>query len=107
MRAHTPIVQSGRLRALALPYARLLLPCLLVLAGFVGLVEMLSFATIGASEGKTLNLFGLTPDVYAVGPWLIAAAALLVGIAWLRLEARRFQAAWDAAMTGLAPVGGR
>jgi len=42
--------------------------------------------------------FGLTPDVYTAGPWLIAAAAVLVGIAWLRLEARRFQAAWDTAM---------
>jgi branched-chain amino acid transport system permease protein len=107
LRAHAPIVRGGRLRALAVPYARLLLPCLLVLAGFVGLVEMLSFATIGAAEGKTLNLFGLTPDVHAAAPWLIAAAAALVGIAWLRLEARRFQVAWDAVMTGLVPAGGR
>lgn len=107
LHAHTPIARSGRLGMLALPYALLLLPCLLVLAGFVGLVEMLSFVTIGAMEGKTLNLFGLTPNVHTAGPWLLAAAAALVGIAWLRLAARRFRMAWDAAMTGLVLAGGR
>ncbi len=107
LRAHTPIARSGRLGVLTVPYLRLLLPCLLVLAGFVGLVEMLSFATIGAAEGKTLDLFGLTPNVHAVEPWLITLAATVAGIAWLRLEARRFHAVWDAAMTGLAPAAGR
>ncbi len=61
LRAHAPIVRAGRLPALTVPYLRLLLPCLLVLLGFVFLVEMLSFATIGAAEGKTLDLFGPSP----------------------------------------------
>ena len=32
--------------------------------GFVGLVELLSFLTIGAAQGKTLVLFGNTIDVH-------------------------------------------
>lgn len=104
LRAHAPIVRAGRLSALTIPYARLLLPCLLVLLGFVFLVEMLSFATIGAAEGKTLNLFGLVPDVYAPTPWLATLAGTAIAIAWLRLEARRFFVVWDALMTGLVPA---
>lgn len=104
LRAHAPIVRAGRLPALTVPYLRLLLPCLLVLLGFVFLVEMLSFATIGAAEGKTLNLFGLVPDVYAPTPWVATLAGTAIAIAWLRLEARRFFVVWDALMTGLAPA---
>ncbi len=102
--AHAPIARAGRLRALTVPYLRLAVPCLLVLAGFVGLVEMLSFATIGAAEGKTLSLFGLTPDVYTIMPWAGTLAGTAIGIAWLRLEARRFHAVWDRLMAGLAPA---
>ncbi|MEO8714946.1 MAG: branched-chain amino acid ABC transporter permease [Acetobacteraceae bacterium] len=104
VRAHAPIARAGRLGALAIPYLRLLLPCLLVLLGFVGLVEMLSFATIGAAEGKTLNLFGLAPDVHAAKPWIATVVGTAVGIALLRLEARRFHVVWDALMTALAPA---
>lgn len=107
LRAHTPIVRAGRLGALTVPYLRLLLPCLAVLLGFVFLVEMLSFATIGAAEGKSLDLFGLVPNVYTPTPWLATLAGTAIGIVWLRLEARRFFVVWDALMTGLAPVAGR
>jgi len=104
LRAHGPIARAGRLRALTIPYLRLLVPCLLVLLGFVFLVEMLSFATIGAAEGKTLDLFGVVPDVHAATPWLATLAGTAIGIVWLRLEARRFLVVWDALMTGLAPT---
>ncbi len=107
LRAHAPIARAGRLGALTVPYLRLLLPSLIVLTSVVFLVEMLSFATIGAAEGKTLNLFGLTPDVYAPMPWLVALVGAALGIAWLRLEARRFSVVWDDVMADLTPVGVR
>ena len=104
LRAHAPIARSGRLPALTVPYLRLLVPGVVVLVSLVFLVEMLSFATIGATQGKTLNLFGLAPNVYSPLPWIGALVGAAVGIAWLRLEARRFGVVWDDLMSGLTPV---
>ena len=97
-RAHDPIARAGRLRWLLVPYLRLVLPGLLCVLGFIGMVEMLSFRTIGAAEGKTFVLFGIAPDVHAALPWLIATACLAGGGAWLWHEARVFRRAWDAAL---------
>jgi branched-chain amino acid transport system permease protein len=50
--AHGPIVRAGQLGRLAVPYLRVLVPGMLMVAGFVGLVELTSFLTIGAAQGK-------------------------------------------------------
>ena len=70
--AHGPLAEGGRLRRLIVPYLRLI-PCsLAVLLGFVGLVELLSFLTIGAAQGKKLVLFGSAIDVHSAVPWAIS-----------------------------------
>ncbi len=107
LRAHGPIVRAGRLGTLAIPYLRMAVPGLIVLTGLVFLVEMLSFATIGAAEGKTFSLFGFAPNVYAPMPWIVALAGFAAGIVWLRLEGQRFFAVWDDLMTGLAAAAPR
>src|SRR5271169_397784 len=56
--AHDPIVRGGQFGRLVVPYAKVLVPGLLMMLGFVGLVELTSFLTIGAAQGKTLILFG-------------------------------------------------
>ncbi len=101
--AHGPIARAGKLRKLLVPYARLLIPALLLLFGFVGLVELTSFLTIGAAQGKTLVLYGHKIDVNSVTPWLISTAALVLGGAWIRIEARAFLKVWDGLMVELAP----
>jgi branched-chain amino acid transport system permease protein len=93
--AHGPIWRAGRLRRLLLPYLRLLLPGLAAVAGFVGLVELLSFLTIGAEQGKRLILFGTPIDIASAVPWAVASALLLIGGTWLRKEARRFASIWE------------
>ena len=70
---------------------------------FVGLVELTSFLTIGAAQGKTLVLFGNKIDVKNLMPWAISVASLLVGGAWLRVEARAFHRVWETLMLELAP----
>ena len=67
-----PIARAGQLGRLAVPYLRVCVPGLLMVLGFVGLVELTSFLTIGAAQGKTLVLFGNKIDVHASLPWLIA-----------------------------------
>jgi branched-chain amino acid transport system permease protein len=95
IKAHGPIRSAGRLGQLAVPYLRLVLPSLGVVLGFVGLVELMSFLTIGAAQGKKLALFGSTVDVHAMLPWAVSIGALLLGGLWLRFEAAGFHRIWE------------
>jgi branched-chain amino acid transport system permease protein len=79
-------------------------PAVITIAGFVGLVELTSFRTIGATQGKELVLFGSSIDVNAPQPWLIATALLLVGGAWAWHEAKAFRRVWDTLNDDLKPA---
>jgi branched-chain amino acid transport system permease protein len=95
VKAHGPIKESGQLGRLTTPYLRLVVPSLALLFGFVGLVELMSFLTIGAAQGKKLVLFAHPIDVHATAPWAISIAALVIGIVWLRREAAGFHRVWE------------
>jgi len=101
--AHGPIVRAGQLGRLAVPYVRVFVPGILMVLGFVGLVELTSFLTIGAAQGKSLVLFGNKIDIHATLPWLFATVFLLGGGFWLRLEVRSFRRVWEALMLDLMP----
>jgi branched-chain amino acid transport system permease protein len=101
--AHGPIVRAGQLGRLAVPYITVLVPGLLMVLGFVGLVELTSFLTIGAAQGKSLVLFGNKIDIHATLPWLFATVFLLGGGVWLRLEAQSFRRVWESLMADLKP----
>lgn len=92
---HRPIAQSGQLGRLVVPYLRLLPAALLALFGFVLLVELASFTTIGAAQGKQFKVGGMAIPAGSAQPWLVAAAALVLGGLWLRWEGRRFMARWN------------
>jgi branched-chain amino acid transport system permease protein len=99
--AHGPIVRAGQLGRLAVPYLRVLVPGILMVSGFVGLVELTSFLTIGAAQGKSLVLFGNKIDIHATLPWLFATVFLLGGGFWLRLEAQSFRRVWEGLVVDL------
>jgi branched-chain amino acid transport system permease protein len=88
---------------LAVPYLRVILPGIMLVLGFVGLVELTSFLTIGAAQGKVLIVFGHKIDVHAASPWAFAAVLLVGGAFWLRLEVRLFQRVWEGIMFELKP----
>ena len=69
---------------------------LLILLGFVLLVELASFTTIGAAQGKKFAIGGHVIDTTAPLPWLVALAALGLGALWMRHAARGFRERWDA-----------
>ena len=102
--AHRPISRAGRLGRLALPYIRIIPPALALVLGFVGVVELTSFLTIGAAQGKSLVLFGNKIDVHATLPWLVSVVALLGGGLWLRFESGAFGRVWEAVTADLKPV---
>ncbi len=93
--AHGPIHKAGQLGRLTVPYLRLLVPGVALLLGFIGLVELLSFLTIGAAQGKKLSLFGAPIDVNAFQPWAIVAVCVLGGAGWLRIESKAFNRVWE------------
>jgi len=104
--AHGPIFHAGRLPRLFVPYLLLLPPGIAAVGGFVGLVELISFLTIGAAQGRHMVLFGSPIDVASVLPWGAAAAMLLIGGAWLRHEARAFARTWDSLTGDLGEASG-
>jgi branched-chain amino acid transport system permease protein len=93
---HQPIAQIGRLGELVVPYARILVPGLLSVIGFVILVELAQLTTIGAAQNKSLMIAGQPIDPHSALPWAVGALALIGGGLWLRREARFFRARWDA-----------
>lgn len=92
---HAPIARAGLLHRLAMPYLRILVPGLLTLFGFVGMVELLSFLTIGMAEGKRLSLFGHAIDAISATPWVVSLVCLVGGGILLAIESRHFKRAWD------------
>jgi branched-chain amino acid transport system permease protein len=93
--AHAPLTRGRRLGRLTVPYLRMVPGGLGVLLGFVGLVELLSFLTIGAAQGKKLVLFGSAIDVHSPVAWAISIGLLVFGAAWLRYEAVGFHKIWE------------
>jgi branched-chain amino acid transport system permease protein len=93
--SHGPIARAGKLPRLIAPYARMAIPSIMVLFGFVGLVELTNFITIGAAQGKKLVLFGSEVPAYTYMPWIISAVSLVVGGLWLRFEAKNYLRVWD------------
>jgi branched-chain amino acid transport system permease protein len=101
--AHDPIVRGGQFGRLLVPYAKVLVPGIIMVLGFIGLVELASFLTIGAAQGKTLVLFGTKIDDHAPLPWLSAGLCLVGGGLWFGREARSFRRVWQGLMGELQP----
>jgi branched-chain amino acid transport system permease protein len=101
--AHDPIVRGGRFGRLLVPYAKVLVPGIIMVLGFIGLVELASFLTIGAAQGKTLVLFGTKIDDHAPLSWLSAGLCLVGGGLWFGREARSFRRVWQGLMLELQP----
>ena len=93
--SHGPIARAGRLSRLVVPYVRMAIPALAVLVGFIGLVELTNFITIGAAQGKKLVLFGSEVPAHTFMPWAFAAACLVVGGLWLKFEGANYLRVWD------------
>jgi len=104
---HAPIARAGLSRRLVRPYARVLTPGAIMLIGLVGVVELMSFLTIGQAQGKRLALFGHAIDVDSAVPWLISSICLVGGGFWLARESKRFKQVWDGLMDTIQPGGSR
>jgi branched-chain amino acid transport system permease protein len=107
VKMHGPIWRAGRLGRLVGPYLRLIVPALLVLLGFVLAVELCSFLTIGAAQGKSLTVHGVAIEPRRAAPWAVALLLLGGGGLWLRQAMGRFAAAWGRVSDEIKAPGGR
>ena len=112
--AHGPIARAGQLGRLAVPYVRVLVPGILMVLGFVGLVELTVVPDHRRRAGQIAGAVRQQdrhPRRCCRG-WS-ATLSLLVGIFWLRLRSAgvpaglgrpdaRAQAAAEHGMTGTA-----
>jgi len=89
--AHGPAWRAGLVPRLLPSYLAALAAGAVLLAGTVGLVEMLYFLSDSARPAA-LSLAGLTVDPGRVAPWIVSGAVLAAGCAFVR-----FAAAWVAA----------
>lgn len=78
------LVHHGRLRHLWPHLVLALLNGLLMLSGFVMMVEMLYHLSLNAANGSIIYLFGFTLDTAHISPWLCAAVLFLLGLSGWR-----------------------
>ncbi|MCX7380391.1 MAG: branched-chain amino acid ABC transporter permease [Alphaproteobacteria bacterium] len=95
---HVPIRRTGRMGELVLPYVRIILPGIVLMLGFVLLVELASFTTIGAAQGKIFKIGDNVINTRLAAPWVVGLFSLVVGTIWMRYEFRTFKVTWDALM---------
>ncbi len=93
---HGTVVRQGRLRAVAGPYARTVLPGLIGGLGICALIELLFHSRNSASGGADMTLFWIPVQTTDTVPWLIAAGAAAVGIRACRRNAPALASAWQA-----------
>jgi len=88
-----PVIRAGRWRELLVPYALAALAGLVVLAGLIGLVEMMyRLSEQGAST--VLTVLGLSFDARSAPPWFVMGAVLAAGLAALRAAMRLVGERW-------------
>jgi branched-chain amino acid transport system permease protein len=92
--AHLPIWCSGRLVSLAVPYLRIIMPTLVGISGFIGLVELAYSVSIGKNQGKSLTLLRHVIDTGSLQPWLVTALLFALGIVLAASQREQFLEAW-------------
>ena len=101
LRAHAPLLRTGRFARVLPAYAATLPGAALALAGVVGLAE-LGFRLQAVRNGGTPSpVLGLAADPRSWAPWGVAAVLLLAGAVLLRRSAPRARSAWQAASAEL------
>ena len=94
---HAPVLRSGRLGALVLPYLRTLLPASLSILAVAGLCELLHYRRIAAVGEPEMTLFWLRMDTQHPAPWVILASLALGGYWLARREAPALTRVWGEA----------
>jgi branched-chain amino acid transport system permease protein len=94
---HAPLWQArayGPILRLARAYLIALIPALVLLAGFILIIEMTYHLSVKASEGTKISVFHIAVDSTSTMPWVAAAALVTGGFGLFRLTWPVVGAAW-------------
>ena len=88
-----PVIRAGRWRELLAPYALAAGAALLVLAGLIGIVEMV-YHLSDETLGTRMSLAGVGFEARSAPPWMAFGLLFAAGLAALRVTARRVGERW-------------
>ena len=91
---HGPVVRHGLLVRLVPSYVLSGMALAVLLAGFIGLVEMTYQMEMVGELGSKFELFGLPMNAADVQPWLLLAAVCVVGVALFVVTLGPVKRAW-------------
>jgi branched-chain amino acid transport system permease protein len=95
---HKPVWEASQVRRLVPSYLAAGAAGLVLLAGVIGLVEMIyQVETKAEQSGTAMRLFGMSFDAATALPWIVAAAVMAAGALLLWLASRKVRASWQAA----------
>ncbi len=96
---HVPAARLGRLRLLAVPYLKTLLPGAIGALGLAGFIEIVNHFRNAANGEEEMTLYWTTFDSHSVLPWLITLGVAIAGIWLARRNAPELREAWSQANT--------
>ena len=102
---HVPLARAGVLGRVVPSYLLAIVPAVMLLLGFVMLIEMTVQLAVKQSEGPAMKLFGVAFSAATAGPWLLMLGLLIVAFLLFRLIMPRMAAAWDSARASAAERG--
>ncbi|HWQ39638.1 MAG TPA: branched-chain amino acid ABC transporter permease [Burkholderiales bacterium] len=92
---HRPVWTAGLIKRLLPSYALGAATGAVMLAGLVGLVEMIYHVEAHEAATRTFRFLGIALDPGRIGSWLAILALLAVGLALFSRAARSVRRAWD------------
>lgn len=97
---HQPIwrIDTRLLAPLTVPYLMFIGALLVMLIGFIGLVELLIYQTSRLGAAHDLVIFGVAVDPSSFVPWLVYAAIMALGIFAIRKTFPIASGAWNTAI---------
>ena len=99
---HAPVARLGRLRTLAVPYLKTLVPAALATAAIAALIEMIFHIRNSTAGDTEMTLFWITFDSHAILPWVVAGAIAAGGLWVVRKTSPDLVETWHQANS---PVG--
>ena len=97
---HRPVLATGRLKSLLVPYLMAALYGVILLSGLIGLLEMAHFAKFAAVGNTTMEFLGWVLDIETVLPWALFGGLAVAGVVLIKKHIPVVAAAYHDAVTG-------
>jgi branched-chain amino acid transport system permease protein len=97
MMMHTPAYRMNRLGSLLVPYIRIGVPALALLAGIASFLETIHHVRNAPADETMMSLMGIEFDTHSLMPWIVIFLLVVVGVYLVKTQIYQFKEAWDTA----------